>query len=32
VAALRRIMREGNDAPAMNWTLPQEKGKTAKHP
>jgi hypothetical protein len=25
-------MREGNDAPAMNWTLPQEKGKTAKHP
>jgi DNA-binding MarR family transcriptional regulator len=32
VGALRRIMREGNDAPAMNWSLPQEKGKTAKHP
>jgi DNA-binding MarR family transcriptional regulator len=30
VAALRRIMREGNDAPALNWTLSPEKGKTAK--
>jgi len=32
VAALRRIMREGNDAPALHWTLSPEKGKTAKHP
>jgi hypothetical protein len=32
VAALRRIMREGNDAPALHWTLSPEKGRTAKHP
>jgi DNA-binding MarR family transcriptional regulator len=32
VAALQRIMQDGNDAPAMRSTLPQEKGKTARHP
>jgi DNA-binding MarR family transcriptional regulator len=32
VAALQRIMREGIEAPEMRATLPQEKGKTARHP
>jgi hypothetical protein len=37
VAALRRIMREGNDAGSQHFPLPQEKGasekgKTGKYP
>lgn len=32
VAALRRIMREGNDAPPQHSAVPHEKGKTTKHP
>ena len=32
VAALQRVMREGNDAPARHSALPREKRRTAKHP
>lgn len=32
VAALRRIMREGNDATAQHSGPPHERGKTSKHP
>ena len=31
VAALQRIMRDGNDAPATHLTLPREKRRTVKH-
>ena len=32
VAALQRIMRDGNDASATHSTLPREKRRTVKHP
>jgi hypothetical protein len=32
VAALQRVMREGNDAPATLSILPREKRRTVRHP